>query len=243
MRFVPKLLLLVSTLGAVLAPAAMAAMAATAAEPAKEPVTVITGGHLLDVTTGQWLDHPAVFVENGRVTSIADARTVKWGKGVRHIDLGNRYLLPGLIDMHVHLTSLAEVGGYQDLRYTDTFWTAVGVANAAKTLNIGFTTVRNVGSADFADGQPKQGTRLHRSGRLVHRRHGRPLRRQPPAAVDGPAQPIPGEWSGRGARARSLAAQVWRPCHQDLRYGWRVLARRFCGRPAADVRGDEGHCR
>ncbi len=148
MRFVPKLLLLVSTLGAVLAPAAMAA---TAAEPAKEPVTVITGGHLLDVTTGQWVDHPAVFVEKGRVTSIADARTVKWGKGVRHIDLGKRYLLPGLIDMHVHLTSLAEVGGYQDLRYTDTFWTAVGVANAAKTLNIGFTTVRNVGSADFAD--------------------------------------------------------------------------------------------
>jgi imidazolonepropionase-like amidohydrolase len=146
MRFVPKLLLLVSTVGAALVPAVQAA------EPAaKEPVTVITGGHLLDVTTGQWVDHPAVFVEKGRVISIADARTVKWGKGVRHIDLGNRYLLPGLIDMHVHLTSLAEVGGYQDLRYTDSFWTAVGVANAAKTLNIGFTTVRNVGSADFAD--------------------------------------------------------------------------------------------
>ncbi len=148
MRFASSLLSLVAgatfALGSALAASAVAA-------PAKESATVITGGHLLDVATGKWLDHPAVFVENGRITSIADARTVKWGKGVRHIDLGNRYLLPGLIDMHVHLTSLAEVGGYQDLRYTDTFWTAVGVANAAKTLNIGFTTVRNVGAADFAD--------------------------------------------------------------------------------------------
>lgn len=128
-----------------------AASAAAASASAAAGVTVITGGHLLDVATGKWIDHPAVFVEQGRVTSIADARTVKWGKDVRHVDLGNRYLLPGLIDMHVHLTSLAEVGGYQDLRYTDSFWSVVGVANAAKTLNAGFTTVRNVGAADFAD--------------------------------------------------------------------------------------------
>ena len=60
-------------------------------------------------------------------------------------------LLPGLIDMHVHLTSVAEIGGYQGLKYTDSFWQAVGVANAVKTLNAGFTTVRNVGSNDFDD--------------------------------------------------------------------------------------------
>jgi imidazolonepropionase-like amidohydrolase len=53
--------------------------------------------------------------------------------------------------MHVHLTSLAEIGGYQGLKFTDNFWTAVGVANAAKTLNAGFTTVRNVGSSNFDD--------------------------------------------------------------------------------------------
>src|SRR3546814_15980186 len=58
--------------------------------------------------------------------------------------------------MHVHLTSLAEVGGYQALRYTDSFWTVVGVANAKTTLDAGFTTVRNVGSADFEDVGLKQ---------------------------------------------------------------------------------------
>jgi imidazolonepropionase-like amidohydrolase len=60
-------------------------------------------------------------------------------------------LLPGLIDMHVHLTSLAEIGGYRGYEYTDQFWTAVGVANAKKTLDAGFTTVRNVGADGFGD--------------------------------------------------------------------------------------------
>jgi imidazolonepropionase-like amidohydrolase len=69
----------------------------------------------------------------------------------KRIDLPGKTILPGLIDMHVHLTLLAEVGGYRYLQYTDSFWSAVGVANAAKTLNAGFTTVRNVGSYDFQD--------------------------------------------------------------------------------------------
>jgi len=71
--------------------------------------------------------------------------------GTKTINLAGETLLPGLIDMHVHLTSLAEIGGYEGLKYTDSFWSAVGAANAAKTLAAGFTTVRNVGSSDFAD--------------------------------------------------------------------------------------------
>ncbi len=119
--------------------------------------TVITAARYLDVQTGKTVEHPAIFVgADGRITNIADARTVRWGANVKHIDLGERTLLPGLIDMHVHLTSLAEVGGYQGLRYTDSFWTVVGVANAKKTLDAGFTTVRNVGSADFEDVGLKQ---------------------------------------------------------------------------------------
>lgn len=119
--------------------------------------SVITAARYLDVQTGKTVEYPAIFVgADGRITNIADARTVRWGSNVKHIDLGDRTLLPGLIDMHVHLTSLAEVGGYQALRYTDSFWTVVGVANAKKTLDAGFTTVRNVGSADFEDVGLKQ---------------------------------------------------------------------------------------
>ncbi len=114
--------------------------------------TVVTADRMLDVATGRYVEHPAIFIDdNGIITSVADARTVRFTDQVRRIDLPGETLLPGLIDMHVHLTSLAEVGGYQGLKYTDNFWTAVGVANGVKTLNAGFTTVRNVGSSDFDD--------------------------------------------------------------------------------------------
>ena len=119
--------------------------------------SVITADRYLDVATGRYVEHPAIFVgDDGRITGVSDARTVKWGSTIKHIDLAGQTLLPGLIDMHVHLTSLAEIGGYRGLQYTDNFWTAVGVANAKKTLDAGFTTVRNVGSASFDDVALKQ---------------------------------------------------------------------------------------
>lgn len=119
--------------------------------PALADKQVITGARMIDVATGKIVDYPAIFVTDGRITSIADSRTVRWGDDVSHVDLGERTLLPGLIDMHVHLTGLAEIGGYQSYKYTDSFWSAVGVANARKTLDAGFTTVRNVGSSGFQD--------------------------------------------------------------------------------------------
>ena len=53
--------------------------------------------------------------------------------------------------MHVHLTIDPTLSGYKRLNYADSFWTVIGVANAERTLEAGFTTVRNVGSGDYAD--------------------------------------------------------------------------------------------
>ncbi len=77
--------------------------------------------------------------------------------GARRIDLPGMTLLPGLIDMHVHLTSDPRFSGYRGLEFTDNFWTVIGVANAKRTLEAGFTTVRNVGSGRFDDVALKQG--------------------------------------------------------------------------------------
>jgi imidazolonepropionase-like amidohydrolase len=121
------------------------------AAPATAETVIITADHMVDVVAGKTVDYPAVTVVDGRIAGIADARTIRFGSSVKHIALPGKTILPGLIDMHVHLTSLAEIGGYRTYQYTDSFWGAVGVANAAKTLNAGFTTVRNVGSADFQD--------------------------------------------------------------------------------------------
>ena len=106
---------------------------------------------MIDVTTGRVVEFPLVTVTDGRITGIADSRTVRLSADTKVIDLGNRTLLPGLIDMHVHLTSDAAVRGYRKLQYTDSFWSLVGAQMARRTLDAGFTTVRNVGSADFRD--------------------------------------------------------------------------------------------
>ena len=114
--------------------------------------TVITGARMLDVLTGKMVENPAIFVDdNGRITSIADARTVKWGSDVTHIDLGDKTLLPGLIDMHVHLDGPADIGGYRGLEFTDSFWGMTAVGSAKAMLDAGFTTVRNVGAGNRND--------------------------------------------------------------------------------------------
>jgi imidazolonepropionase-like amidohydrolase len=132
--------------------ASVALLSATVLTAPAAAETVITAARMVDVLTGQVVEHPAIFVGNdGRITSIADARVVRWGASVRHIDLGERTLLPGLIDMHVHLDSLAEEGGYDSLRFSDRFWAYVAARNARTMLDAGFTTVRNVGSDDLND--------------------------------------------------------------------------------------------
>src|SRR3954451_14972168 len=128
-----------------------AAAAVSIAAPAAA-VTVVTADRMLDVTSGRYVDRPAIVIgDDGRIQQIGTLASMQLPAGTKQIDLPGETLLPGLIDMHVHLTSLAEIGGYQGLKYTDAFWQVVGVGNAKKTIDAGFTTVRNVGSSDFAD--------------------------------------------------------------------------------------------
>lgn len=126
------------------------------ASPASAETVVVTADHMVDVVSGKAVDYPAIFITDGRITSVADARTVKWGSDVKHIDLSGQTILPGLIDMHVHLDSNPLYGGYTGLRFTDAFWAVQGVANARAMLEAGFTTVRNVGSENYADVAYKQ---------------------------------------------------------------------------------------
>jgi imidazolonepropionase-like amidohydrolase len=129
----------------VAAAALLSAMSAQAA-------TVVTADRMLDVKTGRYVDHPAILIgDDGKIQQVGQLASMQLPAGTNHIDLTGETLVPGLIDMHVHLNSLAEVGGYQGLKYTDSFWAAIGPYNAKKTIDAGFTTVRNVGSPDFDD--------------------------------------------------------------------------------------------
>ncbi|HEY0412783.1 MAG TPA: amidohydrolase family protein [Allosphingosinicella sp.] len=129
-------------------PLTLAAAPALAAES-----VVVTAGRMVDVLAGKVVDEPVVVITDGRIVSVTGRGGARPNipAGAKRIDLPGKTLLPGLIDMHVHLTSLAEIGGYRGFQYTDSFWSAVGAANARKTLRAGFTTVRNVGSDAFQD--------------------------------------------------------------------------------------------
>ncbi len=135
----------------------LAAVAALSIAAPAVASTLVTGERMLDVTTGRYIDHPAILVgDNGRILNVGTAGSFAVPAGAKHIDLPGETLLPGLIDMHVHLNSFAEIGGYEGLKYTDSFWATIGPYNAKKTIDAGFTTVRNVGSPDFDDVALKQ---------------------------------------------------------------------------------------
>jgi imidazolonepropionase-like amidohydrolase len=128
-----------------------AAAAVSIAAPASA-ATIVTADRMLDVKTGRYVDHPAILVgDDGRIKQIGNLASMTVPAGTKQINLAGETLLPGLIDMHVHLNSFAEIGGYQGLKYTDSFWATIGPVNARKTIDAGFTTVRNVGSPDFDD--------------------------------------------------------------------------------------------
>jgi len=132
---------------------------AAMAVPAQAETVVVTAARMLDVVSGRMLDAPVIVVTDGRIASVvtgANARPVI-PAGAKRVDLGERTLLPGLIDMHVHLDSDPTVTPIERLHHTDTFWTVVGVHNAGAMLDAGFTTVRNVGSGNYNDVALKQG--------------------------------------------------------------------------------------
>jgi imidazolonepropionase-like amidohydrolase len=132
--------------------AAMAVSSGAAAE-----TVVVTADHMIDVMKGRVLDNPAVVITDGRISAVGTEGEIALPAGAKHIDLAGETILPGLIDMHVHLDSDARISGYRALDYTDSFWEVVGVANAKKMLEAGFTTVRNVGSSNYNDVGLKQG--------------------------------------------------------------------------------------
>ncbi len=110
--------------------------------------TVIRAGHVLDVQSGKMLASQAIVIEDGKIVSMGPDSGSNSGANV--IDLSGKTVLPGLIDVHTHLTS-DPAFGYERLGLSVPRQTLIGAKNARVTLLAGFTSVRNVGAEGFSD--------------------------------------------------------------------------------------------
>ncbi|MBC2776870.1 Xaa-Pro dipeptidase [Parasphingopyxis marina] len=136
--------------------AALALLMAPVAAAAE--TLVVTADRMIDVLNGRTVANPVVVVTDGRIVSVSSGEMPgDLPEDAETLALPGMTILPGLIDMHVHLDGSALIGGYRGLQYTDAFWTTLGVPNAAAILESGFTTVRNVGSDNYADVALQQG--------------------------------------------------------------------------------------
>ena len=125
---------------------ALFALAASASLFAQDHAVVLKAARLFDAKAGRIVSPGQVWVKDGRIQAGAPPA------GAEVVDLGDRTLLPGLIDCHVHLTGKAGIGELAQLKESKADRVLDGVVNARKVLEAGFTTVRDCGSdTDFGD--------------------------------------------------------------------------------------------
>ena len=105
---------------------------------------LIHAGNLIDVETGKIESRKSIVIKNSLITSVSDGYINK-SDFQEYYDLKGSYVLPGLMDAHVHLAQEYVPKAERDSKVEPEFNAIFAAANAIKTLNAGFTTVRNVG--------------------------------------------------------------------------------------------------
>jgi imidazolonepropionase-like amidohydrolase len=121
------------------------------AKPFTTARTLVRAGHLLDVKTGKILDGQTIVVTGDTISSVAATAAVPTQPGDTVVDLGDLTVMPGLIDVHTHITGETNFDPYFELTQTDAKEAIQGVVNARTTLMAGFTTIRNVGAGGYTD--------------------------------------------------------------------------------------------
>ncbi len=116
--------------------------------------TVIKAGHLFDSRTGKFLDNQMIIIKNGRI--LQTGTDLKYEKNDIVIDLSKSWVLPGLMDCHVHITSnypYRKINSLTDIYTSEStaFRALRGAHTAELLLKSGFTTIKDIGNdANYA---------------------------------------------------------------------------------------------
>lgn len=113
-------------------------------------VKVIKAGRMIDTVTGRVLENQTIIIEGETIKAVGTNLAIPAGAEV--IDLSRMTVMPGFTDSHVHITGQAG-GDYYDGLFRKSFIDEAVTAHiyAKRTLEAGFTTVRNVGAGPFVD--------------------------------------------------------------------------------------------
>jgi imidazolonepropionase-like amidohydrolase len=116
------------------------------------PLLAITGANIVDIDTGMVTKDAVMLIEGDRISRIGSAEAVPVPANARRLDLSGKWLVPGLMNMHVHLDlKLPGVEGMALAAETAPEQALRMAANARDTLRAGVTTVRLVGTENGVD--------------------------------------------------------------------------------------------
>lgn len=204
------------------------------AQQAEKARTLVRAGHLLDVKTGKLADAQTIVVVGDSIESIGPTASLQTQPGDVVVDLSSMTVMPGLIDVHTHLTMNTDFDPYRELTSTDAKEAINGVVNARTTLLAGFTSVRNVGASGFTDVDLRDAIN---AGQIAG----------PHMLVSGPAMGItgghcddnllPAQYHSVGEGVADGIAAVQQKVRQNIKYGADLI--KICATGGVLSKGDD----
>lgn len=174
-------------------------------------VKALVGGTVVDLESGKTVPNAVVLIENERITAVGPSDRVTVPSGAERIDAKGRYLLPGFMNMHVHLgLKLPGAAGAALANESDAELALRMAENARKSLYVGATTVRLPGDARHAEFAVKaaiergeiQGPRIYSAGEALTPTGGHGASRYA-KGVDGPVEAM------KHTRSQIMAGASW----------------------------------